>query len=100
MVPASPGPAKRPLGREANHRSRQELYLQMIGCREKEMDMIGKILGAVAGAKAAKYTRGVKGPGGALLGAAAAPIARRLGPLGLAAAAIGGYALRRRMNRR
>jgi hypothetical protein len=58
--------------------------------------MIGKIIGAIAGAKAAEHTRGLGGPGGALLGAGAVAVARRLGPLGLLAAAAGGYWLKRR----
>ena len=58
--------------------------------------MIGKIIGAVAGAKAAEHTRGIGGPGGALLGAGAVTMARRLGPLGLLAAVAGGYWLKRR----
>lgn len=45
--------------------------------------MIGKILGAIAGERAAKHVRGLGGPGGALLGAGAAALIRRLGPLGL-----------------
>lgn len=61
--------------------------------------MIGKIIGAVAGAKAAEHTRGIGGPGGALLGAGAVAVARRLGPLGLLAAAAGGYWLKRRNDR-
>lgn len=58
--------------------------------------MIGKIIGAVAGAKAAEHTWGIKGPGGALLGMGAVAVARRLGPLGLLAAVAGGYWLKRR----
>ncbi len=57
--------------------------------------MIGKIIGAIAGAKAAKHARGVDTPGGALLGAGAVMLARRFGPLGLVAAAAGGWALNR-----
>lgn len=58
--------------------------------------MLGKIFGAVVGAKAAKHSRGgVEGPGGALLGAAAMTMARRFGPIGMIAAAVGGYALKR-----
>lgn len=57
--------------------------------------MIGKIIGAVAGAKAAQHARGVNGPAGALLGVGAIAVARRLGPLGLIAAAAGGYAFKR-----
>lgn len=62
--------------------------------------MLGKIIGAVAGAKMAKNTRGgMKGPGGALLGAGAVAVARRFGPLGLVAGALGGYWLKRRRDR-
>ena len=57
--------------------------------------MIGKIIGALAGAKAAKHTRGVNGPGGAVMGVAAMALARRFGPAGMIAAAVGGYALKR-----
>ena len=61
--------------------------------------MIGKIVGAVAGAKAAKYARGIRGPGGAFLGAGTVAAARRFGPRGLVAAAVGGYLLKR-LNRK
>jgi len=57
--------------------------------------MIGKILGAAIGAKAADHVRGVNEPGGALLGVAAAGLARRFGLMGILAAAAGGYAINR-----
>jgi hypothetical protein len=57
--------------------------------------MIGKIIGAIAGAKAAQHTRGVDTPGGALLGVATVALGRRFGLKGLLAAAAGGYALKR-----
>jgi hypothetical protein len=57
--------------------------------------MFGKLIGAVAGKKAADHMRGVSGTSGALLGAAAPMVLRRLGPLGLVAAAVGGYAFKR-----
>ena len=57
--------------------------------------MIGKIIGALAGASAARHARGVNEPGGAILGAAAVALGRRFGPLGWVAAAVGGYALKR-----
>lgn len=57
--------------------------------------MIGKMLGAFLGARAAKGTRGVDEPGGALLGVAAVSLARRFGIPGLIAAAAGGYAVKR-----
>jgi hypothetical protein len=57
--------------------------------------MIGKLIGAIAGAKAAEHSRSVGGPGGAVLGAAAVAMARRFGPMGMIAAAAGGYALNR-----
>jgi len=66
----------------------------------KESDMLGKIIGAVAGAKAASRTRGVNEPGGALMGVAAVAMARRFGIPGMIAAAAGGYALKRYNERR
>lgn len=57
--------------------------------------MIGKIIGAVAGAKAVKGASGIKRPHGALLGVGAAAALRRFAPIGLVAAALGGYALKR-----
>jgi hypothetical protein len=58
--------------------------------------MLGKIIGAMAGAKIANHARGgIRGPGGALLGAGAVAAARRLGPLGLVAGAAGAYLLKR-----
>ena len=61
--------------------------------------MIGKILGAVAGKKMARHFGRVSGPGGALMGAGAVAVARRLGPLGLLAATAGSYALKRKFKR-
>jgi hypothetical protein len=58
--------------------------------------MVGKILGAIVGAQAAKSEPGgLGGTGGALLGAAVPMVLRRFGPLGLVAVAVGGYALKR-----
>ena len=57
--------------------------------------MIGKIIGAMVGAKAADHVRGINEPGGALLGIGAATLARRLSPLTLIALAAGGYAYKR-----
>jgi hypothetical protein len=62
--------------------------------------MIGKIIGAVVGAKAADRIRGLNEPGGALLGIGAATLARRLGPVGLIAALAGGYAFKRYKDKR
>jgi hypothetical protein len=56
--------------------------------------MIGKILSAVAGARAAKNTQ-VGGAGGALLGIAGASLFRRLSLPGLIALTAGGYALKK-----
>jgi hypothetical protein len=61
----------------------------------KEIDMIGKIIGGIAGANAASHLRGIGGPGGALLGVGAASLMRRMSPLGLIALAAGGYAFKR-----
>jgi hypothetical protein len=57
--------------------------------------MFGKILGGIAGAKAASHVSGVGGTGGALLGVGAAALVKRLGPVGLVAALAGGYAFKR-----
>lgn len=57
--------------------------------------MLGKIIGAIAGAKAAKSARGVNEPGGAVMGVAAVALARRFGIPGMIAAAAGGYALKK-----
>ena len=58
--------------------------------------MIGKIIGAIVGAKAAKSEPGgLGGTGGAILGAAVPMVLRRFGLPGLVAVAIGGYALKR-----
>ena len=62
--------------------------------------MIGKLIGAMVGAKAADRIRGVIEPGGALMGAAAVALARRFGLMGLVATAAGGYALNRYNERR
>ena len=57
--------------------------------------MLGKIIGGIAGAKAADHVRGMNEGGGALLGIGAAALARRLGPVGLIAALAGGYGFKR-----
>jgi len=62
--------------------------------------MIGKLIGAIAGEHAARHVSGINGPGGALLGVGAATLLRRLGPVGLIAAAVGGYALKRHYDKR
>jgi hypothetical protein len=61
--------------------------------------MLGKIIGAIAGERAAKHVGGINSTGGALLGAGAATFLRRFGPLGLVAAAAGGYALKKYFDR-
>jgi hypothetical protein len=62
--------------------------------------MLGKIVGAVLGAKASKNVGSVSEPGGALLGVAAMTVARRFGLPGMIAAAVGGYALKRYQEKR
>ena len=59
--------------------------------RPKEIDMLGKIIGAVAGAQASKYSRSVGGTGGALIGALAVPLLRRMSWPTIALLAAGGY---------
>jgi hypothetical protein len=57
--------------------------------------MIGKILGAVVGAKAAEHSTKVGGAGGALLGVAGATLLRRLSLPALVALTAGGYAFKK-----
>ena len=55
--------------------------------------MIGKMIGAAIGARVAEKARGgIGGSGGAIVGALAVPVLRRVGPVGLIALAVGGYA--------
>jgi hypothetical protein len=62
--------------------------------------MLGKIIGGLVGAKAAKGRGGVDEPGGAILGMAAVTMARRFGIPGIIAAAAGAYAIKRYKERR
>ena len=62
--------------------------------------MIGKIIAAVAGAKAAKQPGGVSEPTGALLGIGTLMLVRRFGLPGMVAAAAGGWALKRYKEKR
>ena len=57
--------------------------------------MIGKIIGAVAGKKAADHLRGVSGPTGSILGATAPMLLRRHSLPAMLAIAAGGYAFKR-----
>ena len=62
--------------------------------------MIGEFFGAVAGAQAAKHSRTVGGTGGALLGAAAVPLVKRLSIPAMLALGAGGYAYKKWSDRR
>jgi len=62
--------------------------------------MLGKIIGGILGARAARHTRGVNEPGGALLGVASIALARRFGLPGIIAATAGGYALKKYSERK
>ena len=67
--------------------------------------MIGKIVSAVAGRSVARTIGGAAaGPAGAVIGAALPvvlpSVARRLGPLGMVAAAVGGLLFTRWLERR
>lgn len=57
--------------------------------------MIGKIIGASLGAKAAQNTKNIGGPMGAAIGAAAPFILRRLSIPAMLAIAAGGYAYKK-----
>lgn len=62
--------------------------------------MIGKVIGAIAGKRLYQDVSGTTGTRGALLGIGAATVLRRLGPVGMVAAAVGGYALKKRYDQR
>ena len=62
--------------------------------------MIGKILGGIAGAKAAKGSRDVGGAKGALMGAASVGLLRRMSIPALLAIGAGGYAYKKWSDRR
>ena len=62
--------------------------------------MIGKVIGAMVGERIAHSVGGISKTNGALLGAGAAMVLRRLGPAGLIAAAVGSYALKRHLAKR
>lgn len=57
--------------------------------------MIGKIIGAGIGAKAAQHTSKIGGPWGAAIGAAAPMVLRRLSIPAMIALAAGGYAVKK-----
>ena len=57
--------------------------------------MIGKIIGGIAGAKLAEKTSNIGGTGGALLGATAVAVVRRLSLPALLAVGAGGYAYKK-----
>ncbi|MFC4256614.1 hypothetical protein ACFOWT_14410 [Croceibacterium xixiisoli] len=57
--------------------------------------MIGKIVGAVAGQQLSRQLKGIDGFAGAALGVGAVAVARRLGPAGMVAAALGSWLIMR-----
>lgn len=61
--------------------------------------MIGKILGAFLGGKAAQHARGISGPTGAALGVLAPVILRRMSWPAMAAIGVGGYLAKKAMDR-
>lgn len=65
--------------------------------------MIGKVIGAIAGKRLYQDVSGTGRTGGtrgALLGIGAATVLRRLGPVGMVVAAVGGYALKKHYDQR
>ena len=62
--------------------------------------MLGKILGAFAGKKAAEHTSAIGGTSGAILGAAGATLLKRASLPTLVAVTAGGYALKKWKDRR
>lgn len=61
--------------------------------------MIGKLIGALVGKSASRHVSGVNETSGALLGAAAVPVVKKLGVLGVIAVAAGGYAIKRHLDK-
>lgn len=62
--------------------------------------MLGKILGAAAGAEASKFTTAFGGTTGAVMGALAAPLVRRLSIPALVVLGAGGYLAKRYYDKR
>lgn len=63
--------------------------------------MLGRIISMAAGRSAARSLGGATaGPTGLIVGALLPTVLRRLGPGGMIAAAVGGYALKKVMARR
>ena len=63
--------------------------------------MIGRIVSALAGRSIARNAPGgMGGMGGMALGAAVPTLIRRMGPMGMIAAAAGGYAVKRMLDKR
>ena len=56
--------------------------------------MIGKLIGAAIGERAAREMQGGNQAVGALAGALALPLIRKLGPIGLIALAAGAYGIK------
>ncbi len=61
--------------------------------------MIGKILGAFVGGKAAQHVRGIQGPTGAALGVLAPAIIRRLSWPAMVALGVGGYLAKKALDK-
>ena len=57
--------------------------------------MIGKVLGAFVGGKAAQHVRGIEGPTGAALGVLAPALLRRLSLPAMIALGVGGYLVKK-----
>lgn len=62
--------------------------------------MFGKIIGAIAGSKAAKHSRHIGGTRGALMGVASASLLRKLSIPAVLAIGAGGYALKKYKDRK
>lgn len=62
--------------------------------------MFGKLIGAAAGAEASKFTSAFDGPAGAIMGALAVPLVRRLSLPALVVLGAGGYLAKRYYDKR
>lgn len=62
--------------------------------------MIGKIMGGIAGTRAARHSSSVSGASGAFLGAASVALLRRMSIPALIAVSAGGYAFKKYRDRK
>lgn len=62
--------------------------------------MLGKMIGALVGGKLAKQTKGMGGTTGAIIGAAAPVVLRRMSIPAMIAMGVGGYAVKKFLDKK